>query len=139
VAGNVEHDHIGLVFENLCKIDDILDELNLELFLPRAAATTLMSAVENHLLHYGHLSYLADRQGHLLFTAAPKHHMMYHWGAKAMFLNPRRTACFLDDDYVNVIKNIARSCTAGLKLHKIVASVAVKHRWGLHMQHKYGV
>ena len=76
--------------------------------------------------------------GDLLFTFAPKHHMMYHWACKARYLNPRRSACLIDEDYVGIIKNIVRRCTAGTQLHDVATKVMEKYRWGMHMLHRYG-
>ena len=103
------------------------------------AAQSLRDSVDEHLLHYGFLAHAADTRGDLLFTVAPKHHMMFHWGVRAKFLNPRRAACFIDEDHVKIIKGIVRACTAGRELHTIAGSVTEKHRWGLHMMHKHGV
>ena len=136
---NEEDDRVGFAFQHLCEIHDILDEYSHDFFLPPDAADSLLHSVEEHLFQYGFLAHAADVRGDLLFTVAPKHHMMYHWGAKAKFLNPRRTACFIDEDYVKIIKGIVRACTAGRELHQIAASVTDKHRWGLHMQYKHRI
>ena len=130
---------MALACQYLCEVHDILDEFSHELFLPPEVAANLLEASEKHLVHYDYCAGYADSRGDKLFTVAPKHHMIYHWACKAQFLNPRRCACWVDEDYVRVIKQIVRSCTAGMQLHNIGETVAAKHSWGLHMLHNYGV
>ena len=64
--------------------------------------------------------------------------MMHHWACKARYLNPRRSACLIDEYYVGIIKKIVRRCTAGAQLHDVATKVMEKYRWGMHMLHRYG-
>ena len=135
----VEDERVSLALKHLCDVHDVLDEYSTEMFLPVAAAKQLQESVQEHLLQYSHMAKICDGRGDMLFTVAPKHHMMTHWAAKAMYLNPRRVACFMDEDMVGIVKSIVQGCTSGSTLDKIASTVTGKHRWGLHFRDAPGV
>ena len=131
--------HIAKALESSVEVQKIIDEYDRDDFLPIDAADSLFKAVKNYLAEYSFAAHDANEAGELLFTVAPKHHMMYHWGAKAKFLHPRKSACFGDEGYVGIVKHIVRASTAGMPLHQIAATVTTKHRWGLHFLYKHGM
>ena len=46
----------------------------------------------------------ADLEHRLFWNMTPKFHFFYHWARTAAFLNPRRSNCMQDEDYVGLIK-----------------------------------
>ena len=87
--------------------------------------------VDRMLDHYSWLGLQADRDGHLLFTAAPKLHWLWHFGQRSLFLSPRRSAFFIDEDFMKHMKTIAARCAAGTQLHMVPLSLMPKYRWGV--------
>jgi hypothetical protein len=107
-------------------------------FLPLGEARLVMKAVCSILKDYTMLANIADERSLLLFNIAPKFHWLYHFGQKAIFLNPRKGNCSLDEDFVGVCKEIVQSCAHATAAHKLPASFADKYRWGQHFLCVYG-
>ena len=70
----------------------------------------------------------------LLFSVVPKLHWMWHMGFKAKFLNPRRGATFIDEDFVKHMKKVAGKGVSGTPMHLVPSVVTKKYRWGLTLQ-----
>ena len=121
---------LGLL-EDLHKI---LDENSASVHLPLDEAGKFVQATDGFLATYTALGHMADRQGHLLFSAVPKLHWLWHMAARAAYINPRRVACFLDEDFVRHMKRLASHCTAGTQLHNVPNSVLAKYRWAVYLE-----
>ena len=119
---------------NMLRIQAILDDNNAAVFLPLDDAKIFEEQINEALLTYSWLGRRSDENGDLLFKAPPKLHCMWHWGARARMLNPRRVACFIDEDFVKHMKKIAVSCMPGTALHKAPAKLLQKYRWAMHLQ-----
>ena len=121
--------------EALCDAQGVLDETPHEAFLEPARAAAFRRHLDEYLRLYSRLAAAAVQAGDLLWTVAPKFHALWHLGEKAESLNPRRGACFLDEDFMRRLKAIAQRCTASTPLHNIPAAILDKYRWGMWFQH----
>lgn len=118
-----------------CRISEVLDEDSHALFLTPQSWASLIGAIDQFLLHYNRLARWADMNDLLLFNAPAKFHWLWHFGQAAKYSHPRRGACWIDEEFVGQIKNVARRCSAGTKLHAIANKVLEKHTFGTHILH----
>ena len=89
------------------------------------------------LSYYSNLAKGADESGKLLYNITPKFHWLSHLGELSLYLHPRRAACMIDEDFVCIIKEIARSSSSGTKAHDIQLAVCDKYRHG--MSYRYPI
>ena len=111
---------------------DILKANSKDMFLPVDEAKDFQKHIDRFLLTYQHLASNAEAEGSLLWNNPTKFHHLWHLSQKAMFLNPRRTNTFIDEDFVGRMKTLVHACAAGTELHHMSAKAADKYRWGLH-------
>ena len=74
----------------------------------------------------------------VLFNVAPKHKCLWHMGQQARYPNPRQSNTGLDETFMGVIKDFAKSCSHGSDPHKIHLNVVEAYRLALHLYLKYG-
>jgi len=126
------HDQrVTACLEALLEIHDRIDEHARDAFMTRDSSAALCQAVNHMLDQYSWLGVQADRNGHLLFTAAPKLHWLWHLSRRSIYMSPRRGACYIDEDFMKHMKGIAARCTSGVKLHMVPRSLMSKYRWGV--------
>ena len=99
--------------------------------MPDDVALDFRRHMDVFLLAYTWLGAEADKLHELRFTAAPKLHWAWHLAYKAFYLNPRRSACFLDEDFVKHCKTLGAKCTASTQLHRVPLSMMTKYRYGV--------
>jgi hypothetical protein len=92
------------------------------------------TSIDDFLRGYTRLGLLADSKGFLLFSAVPKLHWAWHLAQRASFLNPRRVACFIDEDFVKHIKKLASASAPGTALHRIPSKLMGRYRHALSLQ-----
>ena len=51
---------------------------------------------------------------------------------KALYLNPRKTNCFVDEDFVGDVKEIVAASTAGTSMEEVPSKVMEKIVWQMH-------
>ena len=102
--------------------------------MPPDMSADLKTNTDEFLKAYTRAGNLADTQGLLLFSAVPKLHWMWHMAVRSAFLHPRRSACFIDEDFVKHMKQIAARCVSGTKQHLVPTKLLMKYRWGMGMQ-----
>ena len=117
----------------LCDAQGILRRHAKDLFLPVEAAEQLHRRVETFLQGYQELAHDAETAGQLRWSLPSKFHWFWHLGQKAKYINPRRTNCFVDEDFVGKIKGLVHSCAAGTELHAMIGKAMEKYRWELHV------
>ena len=98
------------------------------------AAQDFMKLAESFLADYTCLGLHADERGDLLFSAVPKLHWLWHLAHRAQFLNPRRAACFIDEDFAKHMKSLATKCTASVQLHNVPDKMFENYGWALKLQ-----
>ena len=113
---------------------DLLDYHKGDCFFTKDNAHQFFLATESFLQLWTWLGKEADKVGELLFSAVPKLHWLWHMAHRARYLNPRRVATFIDEDFVKHIKKLAQACTAGTMLHNVPASVTDKYRWAFALE-----
>ena len=90
----------------------------------------------DHVLHcYTLLANRADRTGGdegLLWNITPKFHWYWHWAVKALYFNPRKTNCFVDEDFVGDVKEIVAASTAGTSMEEAPSKVMENIVWQMH-------
>ena len=118
----------------LLRVQDTLDEYKGDCFLPCAVALQFRVDMDIFLSAYTHLGVQADARSSLLFSAVPKLHWAWHLAHRAMYLNPRRAACFIDEDFVKHMKTLGTRCTASTPLHKVVPAMMVKYTYGVGLE-----
>ena len=119
--------------EHLLEMQRILDAHKYDCFFPVEVARDFRGVVDQFLADYTWLGVQADRLHLFLFSGVPKLHWLWHMAHRAHYLNPRRAACFIDEDFVGRVKKIAVRCTAASALHRVPTYVMQKYRWLLHM------
>ena len=107
-------------------------------FLPKNAAHDLTVSIDLFLKKYTILAQQADTKKELLWPVTVKHHYLWHLGQKAIFLNPRKANCAIDEDFVKWSKEIVASCIHAVATHRLPDKFIEKYRWGLHTLNTYG-
>jgi len=137
--GEEDHGFISNMFEFLCAMQSILHIHRKKALLPRPAALDFRNACRSFLREYSKLANSADAERVLLFATVPKHHWVWHMGDRGMLINPRKSCCLLDEDYIGRLKEVVASCAHGTALHVIQAKVAEQYRVGFWITTKFGV
>lgn len=85
------------------------------------------------LTHYTLLGQHAEAEGLLLWNFKPKSHYLWHLARQSQFLHPALAACYVDEDFVGIIKNIAQRSSDGSKLECIGQRVFDKYACGMQL------
>ena len=125
---------VKVLLENLAQIQNILSDYKHDLFLPPRTAALLRKTPDAFLMYYTRLGNACDAKGRLLFNAVPKLHWLWHMAARSRYLNPRRAATFIDEDFVKQLKRICAKCVAGTQQHFVPRRLMLKYRWGVGLQ-----
>ena len=120
------HNRISEVLAHLCDMHVILTEYAKDTFLPIDAATEFRTLVELFLKKYSLLAKQADDYTDLLFAMTPKFHYLWHLAQRAQYLNPRKSNCALDEDYVGKCKVVVSSSVHGTPAHRVPEKVNEK-------------
>jgi hypothetical protein len=113
---------------------DVIDEHKPDAFFTMESHHKFVSDTNLFLDDYTFLGVEAEKRRELLFSAVPKLHWLFHLAIRSKWLNPRRVACWLDEDFVKFMKRIAARCVAGTALHKVPVATMAKYRWGLYIE-----
>ena len=127
-----EYSLVHKLLSTQLQIQDILSDHAQEIFLPALAASNLITWVDNFLHDYTLLANKADGDGELLWNITPKFHWLWHWAQKSIYLNPRRTNCMIDEDFVRHMKKCVASCTPGTAMEEVPGKVMEKYQWVKH-------
>ena len=114
-----DHDRVSLMLRALVDLQAILHDSRHLPILPIAHALKFRDLVRGFLKDYALLANSADREKASLYSLVPKHHWLWHLADRALFINPRRSCCLLDEDYVGKIKLVVASCAFGTPLHNV--------------------
>lgn len=123
---------VSTCLENQVAIQDIMHGYKDDLILPVNVAKNLQQHVDALLVTYQRLAAKADQAGHLLWNQPTKWHWLWHLAQRSVYINPRRTNTFMDEDFVGKQKDVVHSCAAGSELHDMAIKGAHKYRWGFH-------
>ena len=100
--------------------------------LPLAAAKLFKKRTVEFLKIYQHLASTAESKGLLMWNMPTKFHWMWHMGDRALYLNPRKGATWIDEHFVNKMKILVHSCGAGSTQSQAMVKTAMKYQWLLH-------
>lgn len=130
-----EYDIVRSMLVHQVELQRLLSEYSTDLFLTVPASTSVQMHVDQILHCYTHLANRADRvagdEG-LLWNVTPKFHWWWHWARRAIFLNPRKGNCFIDEDFVGGIKEIVARSTSGTTMELVPGKVMEKYQWHQH-------
>ena len=110
----------------------ILSGFSTELFLPLPEVDEIMAATDIFLARYSALANIADAEARLLWNMVPKFHYAWHWSRRAIYLNPRRSNCAIDEDFVGLVKTCVASCCSGTPIEEVPCKVMEKQEWAFH-------
>ena len=116
--------------QHVLAIQDIIGLWSDELLMPEEDVHTLRNEIDKFLADYTYLGLQADARHQCLFSAVPKLHYLWHLGNQAMWLSLRRSACWIDEDFVGIMKRLAARCTASAELHRVPMMMMTKYGYG---------
>ena len=128
-----DYPHKQAIEDMLCHqlgLQEILSEHKLLMFLPRSVVKAFRAHIDELLMAYQKMAAQADSDGDLLWNIPTKWHMLWHLGQRSQFINPRRAATMMNEDFVCNIKDLTHSCAAGTQLHQMAMKGYEKYRWG---------
>ena len=128
--------HMLRVLEQLAAFYTILDVNSASYRLSEVQIAALDGHVEQCLSHYNALSNLSRVAGRAMaWHQVPKFHFWEHVKDQARFQNPVWSWCYVDEDFMRFVKDIATSCTVATGLASVAEKVCQKWRlgWGLHL------
>ena len=115
-------------------VQKIIDDHHSDVFITKDQVPMLQQAIDDHLEAYSWLALESDKKDEMLFTVAPKFHFLWHLGQRAVYLNPRRAACFIDEDFVKHMKKLCSKCLSNRPLHLATIGMMDKYRYGLTLE-----
>ena len=120
--------------KHLRDICNVLDDYRSEVMLPTPVAAAFQVSMDSFLNAYVWLANRADAADELCFSGAPKLHYAWHLAHRAALINPRRVACWLDEDFVREMKELAKGCASAAQLHRVPIFWAQKYRYGCDLE-----
>ena len=129
------HDDYATILRMLGALEEvqsILRDFSNDLFIPLGQSDRLAILIDDFLIRYQRLSYASEEAGRFLWNNPSKFHWLWHWSRKARFVNPRRTNCCIDEDFVGKVKKLVHSCSAGADTQRMVVKTMNKYRWAMH-------
>ena len=123
-------DHVSECLRIMCDIYGILDfktdAHRTPQFLSEAACDELRSLIDLYLTHYTYLSTmcLANDPPLDLFHAVSKNHAMWHIGFESQFGHPSSARTYLNEDFMQHVKEVGEACrynVAAVKRSQVVA------------------
>ena len=130
--GLLVHRKIRLLLSLNVMMEEILNEHKDAPALPTEAAATFRATA----LSMGRvLSQVAEHyayEGWQLFDMTSKLHFIMHIADLSSHINPRRTWCFLGEDFMQKMQRLGKSCMKGNTTARATCKLAQRHRTGLH-------
>ena len=111
------------------KLDQILEE-NAGFTLPTAVANALFNTA---LLHAQTQNLLRNDENLQLFNITMKCNYFIHCAFRAKHLNPRKSWCFMGEDYMHHTKVLAGTCLRGSSMETASRKMMEKLRCGMQL------
>ena len=137
--GTIIEKHIGAVLDAMSTFYSTLKAHEDTYLLPPAGLRALRKSGELVLTHYNALSDLARAGSHpMTWHQVPKFHGLAHVMLQAEHQNPVWAWCYVDEDFMGIVKDIAESCTVATPLCDVPEKICEKWRlgWGLRLTHQ---
>ena len=142
--GNRFDNRVLATLRGMLEIRNLVDEAARDAFMEIPKAMALREKIHEWLNLHVWLANEVDKPvphpdslfepGDKLFAVVPKSHWMWHFGQRAYWLSPRRGACYAGEDFQRLLKNIARTSSAGCAAHLIPRTMSIKYRWAVHFE-----
>ena len=117
--------------DSLVRVQTLIGDWKDEWLMPLATAQELRDSTDVFLDSYTWLGLEADGRRLLLFSATPKLHYVWHLAYRARWLSLRRSATWIDEDFVGHMKTLAHRCLTGTQLHHVTRLMMKKYRYGM--------
>ena len=133
-----DHRQASAMLKHLVGLQQILHDHADDPILPLSIAKQFRADVQGFLQGYSQMANAADRENLALFNMVPKFNMLSHMGDRALWVNPRKSCCLIDESYVGQMKVVVQACAHGTAAHAIQGKVAEQYRFGFFVTIKYG-
>ena len=125
------------MMEAMLEVQHILHDTSSEVFVPCDECDNIETLVDLFLVEYQKLAYAADMNSKWLWNNPSKFHVLWHWARKVRFIHPRRTNCYLDEDFVGRMKVLAQACASGSNTEQVLYNRFIKRKWAMHVMGRY--
>ena len=107
-----------------------------EYALPRRDQRRFARSIWNMLRLYSRMSEwaISQRPVRMMWNEVPKFHYLAHIALLSVLANPRMHWCYMDEDFMKLMKAIAEKCTSGTPSHMVFTKIAGK--WGFGVSHR---
>ena len=133
-TGNTMYPLVGKALAHLVSMQEVLRDHSKDIFLPRNKVKIFQDNTQGFLVSYQQLAVLAESTGTFLWDNPSKFHWVHHLAQKSLYLNPRKTNTFMDEDFVGRMKTVVHSAASGTELHRMADKSMEKYRWLLHFK-----
>ena len=130
--GSYEYAMVRDLLSRQAAMCNILSANAADLFLSNDQAISFGRHNDALLDLYTQLARKADEAGELLWKMLPKHNWQCHVSQKARWLNPRASACMIDEDFVGHQKLIVGASVHGTPPEDVPMAVMAKAAWTMH-------
>ena len=123
---------VSQALTSLEEVQTIFHDYAKDVILPLDVCDSLVKHTDAFLLTYQRLAAEAEAAGAMLWSCPTKFHVFHHLARRARYINPRKTNCFLDEDFVGKVKVLVHSCVHGSEQYAMTTKMMEKYRWLLH-------
>ena len=135
--------HVGILWQrkvqvmlkaNIC-MEDILTQHREAYALPPLAAKQFeKAAFANCQLQSQLAEHFLNEGGQKLFDVTSKAHMVLHAAKFSKHISPRRVWCFLGEDFMHTIQQLAQNCCKGRQAPDVINKMVQHYKLGMHFQ-----
>ena len=126
-AGNVHDEKVQDVLAGLTQFYECIEEDTWSAAVRDLARASLTGAMEA----YQDLSVMAVDAGRRLWNEVPKHHWVQHLILQLAFGNPRDWWCYIDEDFMGIIKRIVLKSAVATAAPSVVKKGVVRWERGM--------
>ena len=126
---DASHVAVRTALETSIKLDRMLED-NTGFILPDAVAADFFDTA---LMHVQTQNYLKNLHNLQLFNITMKCHYFIHCAFRAKHLNPRKSWCFMGEDYMHHTKVLSGACLKGNSMEAANRKMVDKLMCGMHL------
>ena len=128
-----QHKQVELLLGFCHNIESILDKYADCYRLPADAAESFNTSCWSIFQLTTSLAQFYHAQSIMLFNLTIKFHYMLHLGLMSRYINPRRTWCYVGEDFMKKVKHLTQASHSGTSPVLVVSKVVRKYILGLGM------
>ena len=132
------HRQIRALLECSVRMEALLSEAKGENKFAEPAFKELMRCCDSFLVLSSAAAHHYNALGIKVFDIVPKHHLLWHVCWAAQWLNPRSSACWSGEDYMQHMRRLAQSCLKGTPSWMVSAKTTSRYvkawTWRVHRQ-----